>query len=165
MVAVLFNGRHSDRTRERTWHAAVPLAMLSVGVFLLSQLGGHPQLSMLVMIFLVGSCVFTHIPAFWPMPTIFLGATAAASAIGFINMVGNMGGFVGPKIVGDSANIANMATSLRNNRRGRCRSGDSGFDGLGSPLEIAPKAEIAAASYNALLPFLATQMFLRSRLP
>jgi ACS family tartrate transporter-like MFS transporter len=114
VAAVLFNGRHSDRTRERTFHAAIPLAMLSVGVFLLSQLGGHPQLSMLVMIFLVGSCMFTHIPAFWPMPTIFLGAAAAASAIGFINAVGNMGGFVGPTIVGNSADVSNMATSLRN---------------------------------------------------
>jgi len=114
VVAVVCNGRHSDRTNERTWHAAIPLAVLSVGVFLLSQLGNHPQISMLVMIFVVGSCMFTHIPAFWPMPTIFLGAAAAASAIGFINMMGNMGGFVGPTIVGNSADVANMATSLRN---------------------------------------------------
>ena len=42
VVAVLLNARHSDRTGERTWHAAIPLAMLSVGVFLLSQLGSHP---------------------------------------------------------------------------------------------------------------------------
>jgi MFS transporter, ACS family, tartrate transporter len=114
VFAVLFNGRHSDRTRERTWHAAIPLAMLSVGVFLLSQLGNYPRISMLVMIFLVGSCIFTHIPAFWPMPTMFLGAAAAASAIGFINMMGNMGGAVGPAIVGNSANVSDMATSLRN---------------------------------------------------
>ena len=68
------------------------------------------------MIFLVGSFVFTHIPAFWPMPTIFLGATAAASAIGFINMVGNLGGFVGPVIAGSSADkdASSMATALRN---------------------------------------------------
>jgi polyhydroxyalkanoate synthesis regulator phasin len=30
----------------------------------------------------------------------FLGAAAAASAIGFINMVGNLGGYYGPKMVG-----------------------------------------------------------------
>lgn len=114
VAAVLFNGWHSDRTHERTWHAAIPLIVLSISVFLLSQLGHYPRLSMLVMIFVVGSCVFTHIPAFWPMPTIFLGSAAAASAIGFINMIGNLGGFVGPKIVGESADIASMATSLRN---------------------------------------------------
>ena len=33
----------------------------------------------------------------------FLDATAAASAIGFINMIGNLGGFVGPYVVGKSA--------------------------------------------------------------
>ncbi len=116
VVAVLLNARHSDRTRERTWHAAVPLALVSVGMFLASQLGNHPCLAILVMIFLVGGCVFTHIPAFWPMPTIFLGAAAAASAIGFINMVGNIGGYVGPVIAGNSAakDGLSMATSLRN---------------------------------------------------
>jgi nitrate/nitrite transporter NarK len=31
----------------------------------------------------------------------FLGSAAAASAIGFINMVGNLGGFYGPLIVGE----------------------------------------------------------------
>jgi MFS transporter, ACS family, tartrate transporter len=58
--------------------------------------------------------MFTYIPAFWPMPTIFLGAAAAASAIGFINMIGNLGGSVGPMIVGSSADLHNMSTSLRN---------------------------------------------------
>ena len=51
-------------------------------------------------------------PAFWPIPTIFLGSIAAASAIGFINMVGNVGGFVGPMIIGDAAKNNDFATGL-----------------------------------------------------
>ena len=43
----------------------------------------------------------------------FLGSIAAASAIGFINMVGNLGGSVGPMIVGDAARANNdFATAL-----------------------------------------------------
>src|SRR5258708_11380297 len=37
---------------------------------------------------------------FWPMPSIFLTGTAAAGAIALINATGNLGGYVGPFIVG-----------------------------------------------------------------
>ncbi len=56
------------------------------------------------MIFLVGSFMYCHLPAYWPIPTMFLGSVAAASATGFINMMGNLGGFVGPYVVGSLAN-------------------------------------------------------------
>jgi ACS family tartrate transporter-like MFS transporter len=38
--------------------------------------------------------------SFWPMPSIFLTGTAAAGAIAMINAVGNLGGYVGPFVVG-----------------------------------------------------------------
>jgi ACS family tartrate transporter-like MFS transporter len=37
---------------------------------------------------------------FWPLPSMFLTGTAAASGIALINSVGNLGGFVGPFILG-----------------------------------------------------------------
>jgi sugar phosphate permease len=103
LIAMLINGRHSDRTGERSWHAAVPLALMSVGIWLAATLDAVPVVPVLVMIFVVGTFLFAHLPAFWPMPTMFLGATTAASAIGFINMIGNMGGSVGPTVVGKLA--------------------------------------------------------------
>jgi hypothetical protein len=54
----------------------------------------------LVMIFVAGTNMYAHLPAFWPIPSMFLGVVAAASAIGFINMIGNLGGTTGPVIVG-----------------------------------------------------------------
>jgi nitrate/nitrite transporter NarK len=51
----------------------------------------------------VGTFLYCHLPAYWPIPTIFLGSVAAASATGFINMMGNLGGFFGPFLVGNSA--------------------------------------------------------------
>ena len=37
---------------------------------------------------------------FWAMPPMFLGGTAAAAGIALINATGNLGGFVGPAIMG-----------------------------------------------------------------
>jgi nitrate/nitrite transporter NarK len=37
---------------------------------------------------------------FWPLPSMFLTGTAAAGGIALINSVGNLGGAVGPYILG-----------------------------------------------------------------
>jgi MFS transporter, ACS family, tartrate transporter len=104
LVAMLINGWHSDRTGERIWHAAIPLALWSIGLGLTALLTGRVLIvPMLMMILLVGPFLYAHLPAFWPIPTMFLGATAAAAAIGFINMIGNLGGFFGPYLVGGAA--------------------------------------------------------------
>lgn len=40
------------------------------------------------------------LPVFWNLPTAFLGATAAASGIAFINSIGNISGYAAPQLVG-----------------------------------------------------------------
>ena len=37
---------------------------------------------------------------FWALPTMFLSGTAAAASIALINSIGNLGGFVGPYVIG-----------------------------------------------------------------
>jgi MFS transporter, ACS family, tartrate transporter len=37
---------------------------------------------------------------FWPLPSTFLTGTAAAAGMAMINSVGNVGGFMGPFLVG-----------------------------------------------------------------
>ena len=39
-------------------------------------------------------------PVFWNLPTAFLGASAAAAGIAFINSVGNISGYAAPQLVG-----------------------------------------------------------------
>jgi ACS family tartrate transporter-like MFS transporter len=99
LVAMILVGRHSDRTGERKWHvvgcaltaatglalaagfqASVPLLVLS---FTLSQIGQRSVMSV-----------------FWAIPPIFLGGTAAAAGIAMINAIGNLGGAVGPTVMG-----------------------------------------------------------------
>ena len=48
----------------------------------------------------VGACTTAFLPGFWPLPTEFLAESAAAAAMGLINALGNLGGFLGPYAMG-----------------------------------------------------------------
>ena len=41
-----------------------------------------------------------YMPAFWSLPSLFLTEAAAAGSIGLINSIGNLGGFLGPSVLG-----------------------------------------------------------------
>ncbi|HRQ90238.1 MAG TPA: MFS transporter, partial [Bacteroidia bacterium] len=41
-----------------------------------------------------------YMPAFWSLPNLFLVEAAAAGSIGLINSFGNLGGFLGPTVMG-----------------------------------------------------------------
>src|SRR4029079_16838170 len=43
---------------------------------------------------------WSSIPPFWGLPTAFLSGTSAAGGIAMINAIGNLGGFVGPYVMG-----------------------------------------------------------------
>ena len=42
----------------------------------------------------------SYLPAFWALPSLFLTESAAAASIGLINACGNLGGAVGPSVIG-----------------------------------------------------------------
>ncbi len=93
------NGWHSDRTCERRWHAAVPIFLCGVTLFLAVVFGSNTTLAV-TLFTLVGACYFAFHPCFWAVPTAFLSESAAAASIGLINSLGNLGGFVGPLMMG-----------------------------------------------------------------
>jgi len=94
-----WNGWHSDRTGERRWHAAIPTLLCGLALFLAVVAGSNLALSV-TLFTLVGACYFAYHPCFWAVPTVFLSESAAAASIGLINSVGNLGGFVGPLMMG-----------------------------------------------------------------
>ena len=97
------NGWHSDRTQERRWHAAIPVFVcgLALGLAVVYR----SNLTMSVGLFvLAGGSFYGFQPVFWAVPTLFLSESAAAASIGLINAVGNLGGFVGPMVIGYLAN-------------------------------------------------------------
>jgi sugar phosphate permease len=98
-ISQQINGWHSDLTRERRWHAAIPI--LCCGVSLLLAVIFRANIALSVAMFtLMGAGYFAFHPGFWPIPTQFLSESAAAAGIGMINSVGNLGGFAGPMIMG-----------------------------------------------------------------
>jgi sugar phosphate permease len=93
------NGWHSDRTRERRWHAAAPVFLCGVGLALAAMSRASLTWSILFFV-LAGGAFYGFQPVFWAVPTRFLRESAAAASIGLINSIGNLGGFVGPVVMG-----------------------------------------------------------------
>src|ERR1700687_3476573 len=98
-ISQQINGWHSDLTRERRWHAAIPIFCCGASLLLAVIFRANVALSV-AMFTLMGAGYFAFHPGFWPIPTKFLSESAAAAGIGMINSVGNLGGFVGPMIMG-----------------------------------------------------------------
>ena len=119
LVGMVVIGAHSDRTGERKRHVAVCAMTAATGLvlavtfqesvtlflisFALSQLGQRSVMSV-----------------FWAIPPMLLGGTAAAAGIALINSIGNLGGAVGPSVMGwlregtnsYSAGLLVLATAL-----------------------------------------------------
>jgi D-galactonate transporter len=93
------NGWHSDRTGERRWHAAIPVFLCALALSLAVINTSRPVVSIGLFV-LVGASFYGFQPCFWAVPTLFLSESAAAASIGLINSVGNLGGFVGPMVMG-----------------------------------------------------------------
>jgi ACS family tartrate transporter-like MFS transporter len=100
LIGMLLLGWNSDRTRERRWHFAIPqlFAALALTVWLLVP---HSNALLVVVFTLVGFGTVAYLPSFWALPSAFLTSSAAATAVGFINCTASIGGFVGPKIIGE----------------------------------------------------------------
>ncbi|MBI3667812.1 MAG: MFS transporter [Acidobacteria bacterium] len=99
MPAMLLVGRHSDRTGERRWHAALSIFVTAASLLASQWVGDHVALT--VALFSIATMAqYSFNPPFWALPTTFLSQAAAAASIGLINSLGNLGGFVGPYAVG-----------------------------------------------------------------
>jgi ACS family tartrate transporter-like MFS transporter len=108
MIGMLTNGWHSDRTEERLKHVGFPIFIASMGM-LLAGLTGNPVFVAVGM----GMVVFGHntmLPVYWCLPSSFLRGAGAAAGIGLINSLGNLGGFVGPNLVGSVKNATGSYT-------------------------------------------------------
>jgi MFS transporter, ACS family, tartrate transporter len=95
-------GWHTDRTGERRWHTGIPRLAAGAALAAAAFAAGSIVLSIVALSIAVIALYCAH-PPFWPMPTMLLGRTAAAASIGMINSFGNLGGFVGPYVIGVSS--------------------------------------------------------------
>jgi MFS transporter, ACS family, tartrate transporter len=92
-------GWNSDRSEERRWHASLPIILGSISLAVVPATQGTLWLTIgLFTLAMIG--MKAYLPAFWALPSLFLTESAAAASIGLINSCGNLGGWVGPSVVG-----------------------------------------------------------------
>jgi MFS transporter, ACS family, tartrate transporter len=98
-IGMILISRSSDRNGERIWHVVLPVALGGLGAMAAGLLLGNIYLTIgAFCIAMFG--VLSSLPVFWSLPTAYLGATAAAGGIAFINSVGNISGYVAPQLTG-----------------------------------------------------------------
>jgi ACS family tartrate transporter-like MFS transporter len=99
LIGMVVIGRHSDRTGERKRHVAFCALVAAIGLIVAAAFTHNLPL-------LVLSFAFSQVgqrsvmSVFWSIPPIVLGGPAAAAGIALINAIGNLGGFVGPSVMG-----------------------------------------------------------------
>jgi ACS family tartrate transporter-like MFS transporter len=97
-IGLLAWGFSSDRHHERKWHMISACLFATVGLAGAAWVGNSYWALVFMSIATMG--IYGSRPAFWPMPSTFLTGTSAAGAIALINSVGNLGGYLGPFMVG-----------------------------------------------------------------
>ena len=98
LVAMVLVSRSSDRTLERKYHAAIPAII--AGVALVSISAAHSIVSSIALLCVAALGIYSVYGPFYSLPSEFLTGFAAASGIALISSVANLGGFVGPYVVG-----------------------------------------------------------------
>ena len=96
-AAIIYVGHRATRVDERQWHAAVPLFLASVGVFLVGITYGLVGALFVAALANVGAAA---------QPPLFASVSSAASGpinavgIAFVNSIAALGAFIGPYLVG-----------------------------------------------------------------
>jgi hypothetical protein len=96
---MLLNSRHSDATRERRLHLALP--MFAAGLLLAVAVGTADTRIAYVLLALTVALNWAATPVFWAATTEYLaGGAAAAAAIALINAIANLAGVGLPPLMG-----------------------------------------------------------------
>jgi ACS family tartrate transporter-like MFS transporter len=144
-LTMYFWGKHSDRTRERTWHIALPAFVGAVGLALSAYLSGTPALALAALTLSAMGC-YAALPIFWTLPTSMLTAGAAAAGIALVNSIGNTGGFLGPTLVGYVTDATGSYSAAL-----WTLAGFVAFSGV-AVLTIAPRAQALVATSESPPP-------------
>jgi ACS family tartrate transporter-like MFS transporter len=98
-IGLVVVGSRSDRTRERRWHVAIPCLIGAAGFVLTVLTPATPAIA-LTTLSIAAFGIWGTLGPFWAIPTALLRGTAAAGGIALVNSIGNVGGFVGPYLMG-----------------------------------------------------------------
>ena len=97
-VLMIIWGRTSDRSGERIWHTAFPLALLAAS--LAASLATNSLTPTILILCVAVTATYIVKGPFWALSTEWLSAGSAAAGIAQINAIGNIGGFIGTWLLG-----------------------------------------------------------------
>jgi MFS family permease len=92
-------GRSSDRTGERVWHNALPLAWMVLAMVATFWAIGQLWL-MIPLLTLIAAGTYASKGPFWALSSEWLGTAAAAAGLAQINALGNLSGFFFNYLIG-----------------------------------------------------------------
>ena len=107
-AAMVLWSRSSDKRNERKLHSAIPLGVAALALFGAGMVTDVTWAMALISVALAGLYGFKS--PFWALPTLFLSRSTAAVSIAVINSIGNLGGFVGPYMLGVVKGTSSSAT-------------------------------------------------------
>ena len=109
VVGMLAVSSWSDHTGNRRVAIAVPLAIGAVALTI-GQVVHHPIVN-IVLLVIVAIGVYSPYGPYWAVPGAYLRIEVLAGGLGLINALGNLGGFVGPYLVGWLTDVTGSAAT------------------------------------------------------
>ncbi len=97
-IVMVLVGRHSDRTGERIWHVSISAFAGAIALFIAAY--SSSIIASVAAVSLAMTAVSSMVGPFWALPTRWWQGSAAAVGIAAINSLGNLGGFLGPYMIG-----------------------------------------------------------------
>jgi ACS family tartrate transporter-like MFS transporter len=97
-IVMVFWSRSSDRNHERKMHTAIPCLVSALG--LLGAGFSHNPYLAITFITIALAAMYSFKGPFFSLPTLFLSQSSSGIAVSAINSIGNLGGFVGPYVLG-----------------------------------------------------------------
>jgi ACS family tartrate transporter-like MFS transporter len=98
-IAMLTAAGHSDRTGDRRRHVVLGYLVASLGYLFCAFAPNGPWTIAALSVNALGERIAAG--SYWALTSNLMGRRAAAGGIAFINSVGNLGGFVGPVLMGE----------------------------------------------------------------
>lgn len=98
LIAQIIIGNHSSKTGEKRWHVAGCMFLGGIGLVCAPFITNG--ILSLVFISITAIGVYSAMGTWWSVPTTFLTGAAAAGATALINSIANLGGYLGPYMLG-----------------------------------------------------------------
>ena len=97
-VAMIYWGRRSDRSGERVWNTALPLAVVAASLLCSFFVSSIAPMILILTLALTGTYAIKG--PFWALSTEWLAGSTAAAGIAQVNALANLGAFAGSYLLG-----------------------------------------------------------------